>query len=100
MKREMHRTAQQCTIERLFLAAKGFNTNLAQFLLPYHVIFSNMHVCSFTCMDVYLKQFCAHEISCMKNYNLWRPCIYSFKKVQEVEFLMFLIDILNSAVSL
>ena len=35
-------------IERLFLDAKGFNTNLVQFL-PYHVIISNVHVCPFTC---------------------------------------------------
>ena len=27
-------------MERLFLAAKGFNTNLVQFLLLYHVIIS------------------------------------------------------------
>ena len=35
--------------ERPFLAAKGFNTNLVQFLPPYHVIISNACVCSFTC---------------------------------------------------
>ena len=29
---------------------KGFNTNLVQFLSPYHVIISNVHVCSFTSM--------------------------------------------------
>ena len=39
----MHRTE----IERLCLAAKGFNTDLVQFILLYHVI-SNVHVCSFT----------------------------------------------------
>ena len=37
-------------IERPFLAAKDFNTNLIRFLPLYHVIISNMHVCSFTCM--------------------------------------------------
>ena len=35
-------------IERPFLAAKGFNTNLVQCLPPYFVIISNMHVCSLT----------------------------------------------------
>ena len=36
-------------IERPFLVAKGFNTNLVQCLPPYYFIFSNEHVCSFTC---------------------------------------------------
>ena len=40
----MHKTE----IERPFLAALGFNTNLVHFLLPYHVIISIVHVCSFT----------------------------------------------------
>ena len=37
-------------IERLFLATKIFNTktNLEHFLLMYHVIISNTHICSFT----------------------------------------------------
>ena len=35
-------------IEKLFLAAKDFNTNLAQFLPLCHVT-NNMYVCSFTC---------------------------------------------------
>ena len=42
----MHRTE----IEKPFLvakAAKGFNTNLVHFLLLYHVISSNVHVCSY-----------------------------------------------------
>ena len=37
-------------IKRWVLAAKSFNTNLVQLLLPYHVIISNVHICSFTCM--------------------------------------------------
>ena len=45
MKGAIYRTK----IERPFLAAKGFNTNLVQFLPPYHVIISKTHVCSFTC---------------------------------------------------
>ena len=36
-------------IERPFLAAKGFNTNLVQCLPLYYVIASNVYVCSFTC---------------------------------------------------
>ena len=36
-------------IERLFLAAQSFNTNLVQCLPPYFVIISNMHVCCFMC---------------------------------------------------
>lgn len=35
-------------IERLFLAAYGFNTNLVDFLPPYNVIISNVRICSFT----------------------------------------------------
>ena len=34
-------------MERLFLTAKDFNTTLIKFLPPYHVIVSNMLVCSF-----------------------------------------------------
>ena len=41
----VHRTE----IGRQSLAAKGFNTNSVHFLLPNHVIVSNMHVCSFPC---------------------------------------------------
>ena len=44
-KEAVHRTG----IERPFLAVKGFNTNLAQFLPPYHVVISNVRLCSFTC---------------------------------------------------
>ena len=73
-KRAIHRTE----IERPFLAAEGFDTNLIQFLLPYHVIISDVYVCSFMArftmwMDMHRKWFCMHKISCMKNYNLWRP---------------------------
>ena len=35
-------------IERLFLAAKSFNTNLVLCLPPYHAIINKVHVCSFT----------------------------------------------------
>ena len=37
-------------IERPFLAAKGFNTNLVQCLPPYYVIISTVHIYPFTCM--------------------------------------------------
>ena len=35
-------------IEKPFLAAKGFNTNVVQCLPPYYVIISNVHVYFFT----------------------------------------------------
>ena len=35
-------------MHRVFLAGKGFNTNLVYFLPPSHVIISNVHICSFT----------------------------------------------------
>ena len=38
----IHRTE----IKRPFLVPKAFNTNLVQFLLPYHVIISNVHGCA------------------------------------------------------
>ena len=43
----VHRTER----ERLFLAAKGFNNNLVQFLPLYHVI-SNVCICSFMCTRI------------------------------------------------
>ena len=52
-------------IERSFLAAKGFNTDLVQFLPLYDVIISNMYVCSKTVLSAW--------ILCTKNCNLWRP---------------------------
>ena len=64
-------------IERSILAAKGFNTNLAHFLPPYHVITSNVMSTLLrarfpTYTDVHLKRFCMPEISCTKHFNLWR----------------------------
>ena len=44
-KEAIHRSG----LGRLFLADKSFNTNLVQFLLLYHVVISNVLVCSFTC---------------------------------------------------
>ena len=43
-------------IERPFLAAKCFNTNLVQCLPPYFVIISNMHVCSLACTISHLHR--------------------------------------------
>ena len=65
-------------IERLLLGARGFNTNLVQFLLPCHVTINNMHVCSFTRMISNIirhapKRILHALILRTKNYNLWRP---------------------------
>ena len=55
-------------IERLFSAAKGLNTNLAQFLPQYHVIISNMDVCSFTfCMISHVHVHAHKTILCAPN---------------------------------
>ena len=62
----IHRTE----IERSFLAAKGFNSNLVQFLLSYHVVICKVQVCSFMCTDVHIKWFRMYKILCTKNYNL------------------------------
>ena len=51
MKGATHRTE----IERSFLAAKGFNTNLVQFLPLYHVIISIVLVFSFTCTISHMR---------------------------------------------
>ena len=42
-------TKRKTVTERPLLVAKGFRTNLVQFLPLYHVIVSSVHVCSFTC---------------------------------------------------
>ena len=63
-------------IERPFLAANGFNTNLVHFLPLYHVIISNMHVCSFTCTISHVHWLAtktvlrAQDLVYEKNYNL------------------------------
>ena len=66
-------------IEGHFLAAKGLNTNFLQFLLPNHVIISNLYVCFFTCrflrcMDVHIKQFCMHK-SCVRKIVIYKACL-------------------------
>ena len=52
-------------IERLFLAAMGFNNDSVWFLLPLFLVMckSTFFVCRFTmCMDVYLELFPLHLI--------------------------------------
>ena len=67
----IHRTE----IERLFIDAKGFDTNLVQFLPPYHVINSNVHIGSFPRMISHMHRnapkmvLCAQNL-CKKNFNL------------------------------
>ena len=54
-------------MEKLFLAAKGFNTNFVQFLLPNYVIISNMHVCSFMCMISHVHGCACKMVLCTQN---------------------------------
>ena len=35
---------------RKFIVLKSFNINLVQFILWYHVIFSDVNICSFICI--------------------------------------------------
>ena len=64
-------------IERPFLAAKGFITNLVQIVPKYRAITSNVHTCSFTCtishmQDMHLKQFFIFHFS---HFSLARKII-------------------------
>ena len=67
--------------ERPFLATKGFNTNLVQFLHLYYVIISNVHICCFTCTISYNfvhaqappKTVLSAWNLAYKKYNLWSP---------------------------
>ena len=73
----IHRTE----IERPLLAAKRFNTNLVQFLTPYCVTISNMHVCCFMCMISHVHRCVPKTVLQVRNvvhkkFNLWRPVIY------------------------
>ena len=54
-------------IERPFLAAKGFNTNLVQFLPKHHVIISNVDVCSFMCTISYVHGRASKTVSGARN---------------------------------
>ena len=61
----IHRTE----IERLLLAAKGFNTNLVQFL--HHVVISNVHVCSSKYMISNV-----HRCAPKTDLHAWKILIY------------------------
>ena len=65
-------------IERPFLVAKDYNTNLVQLLPRYYTIIVTCTSALFrvrfsTSTNVHLKKFWVHEIPCTKNYNFWRP---------------------------
>ena len=55
-------------VERLFLSAKGFNTNLVNFLLPYHVIISIVHVCSSMCMISHVHRCAPKTVLRARNF--------------------------------
>ena len=59
----IHRTE----IDRLFLAAKGFNTNLVHFLPLYHDIISNAHICSFMDMISHMHRRTPKTVLCAQN---------------------------------
>ena len=63
-------------LERLFLAAKGFNTNLVQCLPPYYVIISNVHICSFTCMLSHVHRHTPKMVLHVRNLMLEKIIIY------------------------
>ena len=58
-----HRTE----IKWLFLTVKGFNTNLVHFLPWYHVIISNVHLCSFTCTISHVHRCASKTVLCAQN---------------------------------
>ena len=59
-----------------FLAAKGFNTNLAQCLPPYYVIVSNMHICSFTCRISHMHRHAPKMVLPALNFVYEKIIIY------------------------
>ena len=67
---------QRTEIERPFLAATGFNSNLVHFLLLYHAIISNVEVCFLTGTISHVhgcapkKWLCIHENLLTKSYDL------------------------------
>ena len=54
-------------IKRPFWVAKGFNSNLVQFLPSYHLIISSVHVCSFMCTISNVHGRAPKTISCKRN---------------------------------
>ena len=55
-------------IERLFVAAIVFNTNLLKFLPPYHVIISNIHICFFKGMISHMHRHAPKTVSWAQNF--------------------------------
>ena len=73
--RKNERLSRPCS-HPVVLNTGPLDTIISKFLPLYHVIISNVHVCSLcaqvpTCTDVHLKRLCVHKISCTKNYNWW-----------------------------
>lgn len=66
-KRAIHRTA----LERPFLHAKGFNTNLVQFLMQYHVITSKVHVYSSTCIIFHVHGSAHKTVLCVRKILIY-----------------------------
>ena len=63
-------------IERPFLAAKGFNTNLVQCLPPYYVIISNVHICSLTCTILHVYRRAPKTVLHAQNLVYEKVIIY------------------------
>ena len=59
----MHRTE----IERAFLAAKNFNTNLEKLLTLYYVIISNVHVCFYVHNFPRARTCTENDFACAKS---------------------------------
>ena len=60
----MHRSE----IGRPVLADKGFNTNLVQFQLLYHVVISNVRVCSFACTISHVHGRAPKTVLCAQKF--------------------------------
>ena len=63
-------------IERLLLAAKGFNTNLVQCLPSYYVIVSNVHVYFFTCRISHMHRHAPKTVLPALNFVYKKIIIY------------------------
>ena len=63
-------------IERPFLAAKGFNTNLVQCLPLYCIIVSNVRVCSFTCRISHVHRHAPKTVLLALNFVYEKIIIY------------------------
>ena len=67
---------QMTEIEKLFLAAKGFNNNLVQCLPLYYVIISNVHVCSFMSTISHVHRHTPKTVSRAQNLVCEKVIIY------------------------